>query len=78
MFSIVTPVYKTEDFIPVLLTEFDGIGKTVKAKFNEEIEVIFPDGLPVLGISLLQTLWDDGKKTAQLVFSDAVESLGGG
>ena len=61
MFSIVTPVYKTEEFIPLLLEEFERIQQLVKSRFDEDIEVIFVvDGSPDDSLEKLATSFARG------------------
>ena len=68
MFSIVTPVYRTEEYVPLLLEEFELIRQAVKARFDEEIEVVFVvDGSPDNSLEKLSELLPGVGYKSQLI-----------
>jgi glycosyltransferase involved in cell wall biosynthesis len=68
MFSVVVPVYRNAEFIPLLLSEFNRIAASVSVRFGMPIEVVFVvDGSPDASYELLQELLPGAAFKSQLV-----------
>lgn len=68
MYSVVVPVYRNAEFIPLLLSEFGRIGKLIAERFGMPMEVVFVvDGSPDNSYGLLKEALPNALFKSQLV-----------
>src|SRR4051794_19489154 len=68
MYSVVVPIYRNAEFVPLLIAEFGRIAALVAERFRMPMEVVFVvDGSPDNSYELLQQALPDARFRSQLV-----------
>ena len=68
MYSVIIPVYRTAEFVPLLISEFNRIDEIVQARFGLPVEFVFVvDGSPDASHALLEDALPQAAFCSQLV-----------
>jgi glycosyltransferase involved in cell wall biosynthesis len=68
VYSVVIPVYKNADFVPLLITEFTSIATAIQERFAMDTEFVFVvDGSPDDSYSLLSAALESAPFRSQLI-----------